>query len=40
MQSAGAPLALFALLLFNAPEVLTFRSLLALEGFGVRNHQL
>ena len=39
MQSAAAPLVLLALLLFKAPEELTLRSLLALEGFGVRSHQ-
>ena len=31
---------LFALLLFNAPEVFTLRTLLALDGLGERRNQL
>ena len=40
-HSLGArPLELFALLLLKAPDVLTLRTLLALEGLHDDNHQL
>lgn len=40
MQSAGAPLLLYALLLFKVPEVLTLRTLFAFDGFAARSHHL
>ena len=39
-QSAAAPLPLFALLLFNAPDVFTLRALFAFVALGERIHQL